>query len=419
VPKRFLMSFIIAVPVVLLLSCGNPLGIPVPVYTVVRGAFYNTLTVTGELEAVNSQVISAPSLSRSMPFPKISLLVDDGKKVEKGELLIQFDPSEVEKLLTDAQNELDIALAELAKATVNNKSEIEDLEADLEMAGISLEISRLKLEQASFEAEIDRKQIELEVENSEIGVEQARREIENRKKVQKEDRGKLELQVKQARDRLEEARETLESLTILAPTPGIAILRENWQTREKLQLNDQVYSGWPLIGLPDLTLLKAEAQVNEIDISRVENGQKVNIKLDAYPDTVFAGRVEEIATLAHNKRRGSSVKVFDTTIILDGSDKRLLPGMTVSCEILIDHVPDTLFVPLEALFFKDGDRIVYVKNGTGFDERRIEIGTESENYVIVVDGLEEGESVALIDPNAQLEGQDQEKKNGAAGEEKQ
>ncbi|MBW7995708.1 MAG: efflux RND transporter periplasmic adaptor subunit [Candidatus Glassbacteria bacterium] len=415
--KHLLVYSAATVPLALSLSCGSPLGSTVPVYTVARGNFQNTLTVTGDLKAVNSQVISAPALSWSMGMPKIATLVDDGKKVEKGELLAQFDPSEVEKTLTDAQNELDIALAELAKTELNHSSEIEDLESDLQVAEIDLRISRLKLEQSSFEAEIDRKQIELNVENAEIQVEQARREIENKKKVQHEDRSKLKLKVNQARSKLEQARETLESLTVLAPSPGIAILRENRQTGEKVQVNDQVYPGWPLIGLPDLSLLKADAKVNEIDISRVEIGQRVRIRLDAYPDTVFTGNVKEIATLATRKDRGSSsVMVFETTIYLDGEDERLLPGMTVSCEILIDEIPDTLFIPLEALFFRDGERIVYVRNGAGFDERNIKIGTESENYAVVVEGLEEGESVALIDPTVSAE---EEEDSGGNGEEEQ
>lgn len=414
--KRIVTCVLMVAPLAMNSGCGSSLGSTVPVYEVKRGDFYNTLTVTGEVEAVNSNVISAPELRRSMGMPKIATLVDDGKKVEKGELLVEFDASEVEKALTDAQNDLEIAQAEMAKATVNHRSEIEDLESDLKMSEINLRISRLRLEQSSFEAEIDRKQIELDVENAQIQVEQARREIENRKRVQQEERSKLQLAVNQARDKLQQAQETLESLTILAPTPGIAIIRENWQTGEKLAVNDQVHDGWPLIGLPDLSLLKAEAVVNEIDISRVELNQRVNIKLDAYPDTVFSGIVKEISTLARNKDRGSSVKVFDTVIYIDGQDARLLPGMTVSCEILINHVVDTLFIPLEALFFREGESVVYVKNGSGFDVRRIEIGSESENYAVVTDGLEEGEEVALIDPFATEEEEEEEKGSGQTAE---
>ncbi len=382
------------------LSCTSQGTADVAVYTVTQGDFVDKLTVSGELEAVKSQVISAPSLSWSMGFPKIAKIVDDGQRVEKGDLLVQFDASEVEKAYSDAANELEIASAELTKASVNHSSQLEELEADLKMAEISHKISKLKLEQATFESDIDRKKIELDLEKAEINLEQARQEIENRRKVQFEELSKLELKVQQARIKLAQAQETLNNLSIYAPTPGIAILRESRMTDEKYQVDDQVYPGWPLIGLPDLSVMQAEVEVNEVEISRIEEGQEAVVRLDAFPEKSFSGKVTEIATLARNKRRNSDVKVFDTIILLDDGDDKLMPGMTVNCEIIVNRLPDTLFVPLEALFIKDGEKIVYLRNGTGFEPRKIVTGAESNNYVIIVEGLAEGDQVALVDPTA-------------------
>jgi len=111
----------------------------------------------------------------------------------------------------------------------------------------------------------------------------------------------------------------------------------------------------------------------------------------------------EIATLARNKRRNSKVKVFDSTILLDENDEKLMPGMTVNCEIIVGRVHDTLFIPLEALFIKDRENVVYVQNGSDFEERKVETGIESDNYVIIAEGLKEGERIALIDPTLEIE----------------
>ncbi len=394
------------------LGCGNPLGGSVPVYTLKRGEFVNSITVSGELEAVRSRVISAPVLKIRGAYPKIALIVDDGQKVEKGDQLIQFDRSTVEQAITGARNELDIALAELSKEKVSNKSEIEDLQSDLKVAEINYKLSRLELEKAEFEAEIDRKDMELALEKSAISLEQSRAEIENRKLVQSMELKKLELKVTQARTKLEDAEESLASLTILAPTPGIAILHDSRMTREKYKADDQVWPGWPLIGFPDMTELKAKVEVSEIDISRIDTGQIARIRLDAYPDTVFSGRVTDISSLARNKDRDSKVKVFDTTILLDNVDDKMLPGMSVNCDIIIEQIPDTLFIPLEALFLEDGRRVVYVKNGAGFDKREIVTGSFGDNYAVVAEGLEEDESVALIDPTVDLEQEEEEDGEG-------
>ncbi|MFC2075596.1 efflux RND transporter periplasmic adaptor subunit [candidate division KSB1 bacterium] len=382
-----------------LLACAAKQEDTVELYTVSRGDFINTITVTGELEAVNSEMISTPFLSwHQAGMPKIIEIVDDGERVEKGDILVQFDTAEIEKTILDAETELEIAEAEVAKAIATQKSEVEELTADLEIAGLNHKISQLELEQATFEAVIKRREIELNLEKSAIALQRASEEIGNRQRVHRQELSRLELKRDQAKTKLSQAQETLASLTISAPSPGIAIIRENRTTDAKFQVGDQSHPGRPLIGLPDLDNMKAEVMINEVDIAKVDTAQRVVVRLDAYPDTSFKGRVKEIGTLARSKTRNSKVKVFDVEVLLEDSDERLIPGMTVSSEIEVSRLPDTLFVPLEALFAKENRNVVYVLNGAGYEEREVSTGDESGNYVIVAEGIKEGDKVALRDP---------------------
>lgn len=384
-------------------GCGAGGGAGVATHTVSRGTFVNSLTVTGELEAVNAKLISAPPVSWRFGPLKITKIVEDGKQVAEGDLLAEFDKSEVQKALTEAQAELEMAEAELRKAQANQASDIASMETDLKIAGLDLEIAKLELDQAGFKAEIDRKQLELKLENARIDLEKAKQELENKKKVNREEINKLELKASQVQTRLDEARETLAKLTIPAPSPGIAILRKSYMTRNKFQVDDQCYPGWPLIGLPDLSRMKADVEVNEVDIAKVALDQEAVIRMDAFPDTSFEARVTDVATLARNRSRDSKVKVFDVTAEIEGQDDRLMPGMTVSCEIVVERVPDVLFVPLDAVFRQEGKTVAYVRNGRGFDAREVALGSEGNDKAIVKDGLSEGDEVALMDPTL-LEG---------------
>ena len=92
--------------------------------------------------------------------------------------------------------------------------------------------------------------------------------------------------------------------------------------------------------------------------------------------------------------------------------------MTVSCEIVVNRVADTLFIPLDALFNKDGESVVYVQNGSGFDLRKVEAGIENDNYVIINKGLEEGERVALVDPTLKIEKTEEDKESGSKEKDK-
>ena len=401
-------------PIASIGGCGSSSGSFVETYTVKRGEFVNSVTETGELEPVNSKIISAPWMPWRLGELKITQLVEDGKEVEEGYLLIEFDRSEIEKGIVDAQTELEIAQSELRKAQVSHQSEMEESLANLEIAKLNHRISQLKLEQASFEAEIKLREIELNLEKAAIALEKAQQEIENKKIVNRQKISKLELKVQQVQTRLDEARETVDKLTVTAPAPGIAIIRKSRRTGAKFQVDDQTWRAESIIGLPDLSSMKAEVQINEVDIAKIGTGQSAIIKLDAYPDTSFHGHVSDVAVMGRNKDRESKVKVFDATILLDENNKQLMPGMTVSCEIIVEQIPDTLFIPLEALFREDGKNIVYLKKGGDFKPRHVAIGPENDNYVIITEGIKESDQVALTDPRVdRMEGASDIKKEAA------
>ena len=390
---RLLFIFLVG-----LIACDSATNTTVETHTLSRGKFLSRVTVTGELEAVQSKLITAPQISWTFGQLKISKLVDDGQQVKKGDLLAQFDKSEVEKALNEAKSNLEIAQSELRKTQAKNKSDIESKEIDLEIARINHQIAKLQLEQAAFKAEIDRKQDEFRLEEAGINLNKVEQELENQRNIQREEINKLELRVQQEQAKLESAEHTLSLLTIYAPSPGIAIIRRNGYTRNKFQVDDQTYPGYSLIGLPDLSKMKALVQINEIDIAKVKVGQKTIITLDAYPDTSFTGKITEIATLAHNKSREEKVKVFDVIVILDGQDDRLLPGLTISCGIIVDELDDVLPVPTAAIFEKEGQSIVYKKNGSSFSPHPVTLGEENDTHVIVQSGLQDGDVIALSDP---------------------
>lgn len=380
------------------IACSTTTNIHVETHTVSTGVFLNRVTVTGELEAVRSKLISSPPVSWRFSPLKISKIVDDGTQVKEGDLMAQFDKTEVEKFLNEAKSNLEIAESELRKTQAKNKSDIDSKEIDLKISRINHQIANLKLEQAAFKAEIDRKQDEFNLEEAAINLDRVGQELENQRNIQREEINKLKLRVKKEQARLDEAKNTLSLLTVEAPSPGIAIIRKNYYTRNKYQIDDQIWPSNPLIGLPDLSEMKAQVQINEIDIAKVKVGQKTSVTLDAYPDTSFTGKIIEIATLAHNKSNEEKVKVFDVVVLINGQDERLLPGLTISCDIIVNELPDVISIPLAALFEQEGTPIVYRQEGSRFVPQPVKVGEENDTHVIVQEGIKAGEIIALSNP---------------------
>lgn len=376
-----------------------------------RGVFTEELTEEGTIRAVNSISINAPAISYRYGSLKILKMTDDGKEVEQGDTVIVFDPSEIKKAIINSQQQLEIARAEYDKLKATQESEIEDLEADLEIARINQEISKISFDQAVFESEITRKEINLKLETANISLDRAREQIDNRKKIHHEELLQKNLAIKQLAVALDDANRSINSLYVISPSKGIAILKENWMSGRKWQIGDQPYAMTPLIDLPDLSEMLAEVKINEVDVSKITPGLITTIRADAFSDTTFTGKVTKVANLAKNKDYNSKIKVFPAEILIQGKPANLLPGLTVSCKILIREIPDVLYVPVEAIFKSQGIEYVYIRKGSGYSRQEVKIGATNTDYAVIAEGLEENSEIALTDPFLNRQENTTDKKN--------
>jgi multidrug efflux pump subunit AcrA (membrane-fusion protein) len=405
--KRIILPLLI-----ILASCRGKESSDVQVTAVKKGTFLEELTDQGTIEAVNSISISAPIISYRYGALKIAKIVDDGKEVEKGDTIMIFDPSEIKRAIIQAEQQLEIARAEYDKLKSTQQSEIEDLEADLELARISQEISKINSETSTYEPEATKKEIKLKLESATIALNRAQEQIENKKVIHKEDLLQKSLTIKQLTTTLADANSSMNNLFVVSPARGIAIKELNWNTDQKWAVGDQPYSGSRLIELPDLSAMRAEVKINEVDISKVLPDQRVEIRPDAYSDSAYTGKVESVANLAQNKDYRSKIKIFPVQIRIDGQSKTLLPGLTVSCKIIVSEIPDVLYIPLESLFNEQGMDYVYLKSGSGFKRHDIKTGAVNSDYAIVKEGLDENDLIALSNPFLKKEEVKGKKTNG-------
>lgn len=372
----------------------------IPTFKVKKDKFLITVSESGELRAKNSVSVSAPRIRGNL---KIVYLVPEGTYVKTGEAVVKFDPTEALTNLKDAEAKLEIALSEREKVVANHKAEMTRLESDLKSAGLSYELSKLNLEQMRFEAEIKQQEAKLNHQRNELSFVKATQDLESRKIIHQSELNKVEIEAQQKRSDLERSKRDLEMLTLIAPMEGLVVYEINWGTGRKVAIGDTPWSGMTLISLPDLSTMESMTYVNEVDVSRVRKGLEVLVKLDAFQDSTFKGKISSVASLGKNKDRDSKIKVFEITVEIYSQSEILKPGMTTSNKIIINEISNVTFVPQEAVFEKEGKKIAYVKNGSGFDEIKVELGEKSENYVVVTKGLNVDDEVALRDPNLAID----------------
>ena len=139
--------------------------------------------------------------------------------------------------------------------------------------------------------------------------------------------------------------------------------------------------------------------IGEMDIGRVQVGQRAFIRLEAFPGPVFNGVVSELAPMASPQPGAPNIHVFELVIDIDEQDQRLKPGMSAEVEIVLETVAEALSVPLEALFEREHGLVAFrLANGT-FAAVPVVIGHTNATAAVVDSGLVAGDIVALQDPN--------------------
>jgi RND family efflux transporter MFP subunit len=373
--------------------------VDVPVYRVNRGNFSITITESGELRAKNSISIMAPRIRGNL---KIVYLIPEGTYVKPGDILCKFDPTEAMTSLKDAEGKLELALMDKEKLIANQKASTAKMESQIKSAELSFEQSKLKLEQVKFEAQATQQQTKLEHENNKLSLERTKQEYKSQKIIDRSDLNKTEVDIRQRQNELTRVKNDLQQLVLTAPSNGIVVYGINYSNQgRKFAVGDTPWGGAEILTLPDLSAMESKTNINEVDVSKIRVGQKVIVKLDAFQDSSFIGEISSIASIGKNKESNSTIKVFEALVSINKPSEILRPGMTTSNKMIINEIPSVIFVPQEAVFEKDNKKIVYVKNGSGFDEQEIEYGEKSEDYIIIQKGLHEGVDVALVDPSAE------------------
>ncbi len=400
-PKIILAIPVVAIIILIFLyNSFSASASSIPTYKVKKDKFLVSITESGEIRAKNSISITSPRIRGNL---KIVFLVPEGTYVNAGDTVVKFDPTEALTNLKDAESKLEIAQSEKDKLLANQKSDKTRMESDLKSAELSFELSKLNLEQMKFEAEIKQQEAKLKHQQNQLAYAKAKQALESQKIIQQSELNKTEIEVQQRKSDLEKSKRDLSMLTLTAPTEGLVVYENNWSTGRKMAIGDTPWPGMTIISLPDLSSMESLTNVNEVDVSRVKKGQKVVIKLDAFQDSSFTGEISSVASLGKIKDYNSNIKVFEIGVDIKSQSAILKPGMTTSNKMIINEITNVMFIPQESVFEKEGQKIVYLKNGSGFDEQVIDVGEKSENYIVVTKGLNSGDEVALRDPNIKLD----------------
>lgn len=374
--------------------------IAVPTAKVQRGDVTLTITAKGELRGGNSEVLFAPMTGGTELH--LTKLVDAGTPVKTGDIVVQFDTTEQEYKLREAEADLAEAEQHIIQARATAEADAEEDRYAMEKAEADVRTAELDVRKNPLMPAITAKQNDLALEGARDHLTQLQHNLANRKEtdeagiaMQQAGQGKAEAQAKIAR-------QNIENMTQRAHRDGYVALRQNTNiqfgffgmTLPLFQVGDTVRPGMAVAEIPDLKNWEVGATVAELDRGHIAKGDKAKVTIIALPQHPFSGHVKEIG----GTNGPPWNRHFECKIALDNPTPELRPGMSANVVLTTDEMRNVLSLPSQALFEAGGKTWVYAKSGSGFARKDVKLVRRNEMRV-VIEGLDAGQSVALADPS--------------------
>jgi multidrug efflux pump subunit AcrA (membrane-fusion protein) len=382
-------------PVVVAAGCFTDADVPVA--TARREPFQRTIVAEGNLKASRATPIPAP-LEAEGPL-RIAWMLPDGSRVEGGQVVVRFDPTEKEKEVADGKSDRGVSDLRIAKRAAEDGAALRNLERDARQAQLELEQAR------TFQSKDPLVFSRTQIIESEIDQDLAGRRADHadaaratKASLSRTDLDLLAIERRKAELKIRDGERGLRALEVTAPHDGILTYERNWRG-DTPRVGETVWSGQPVAELPHLGEMEAEVFVLEADAGGLGTGLDAAVRVEARSDAVFAARVERVDSLARPRVRGSPVQYFGLTLSLGRTDPEVMkPGQRVRAEIVLDHRAEALVVPREAIFERDGRKLAFRRRGGSFEPVEVVLGPVALGRVVVEAGLEAGDEVALRDP---------------------
>jgi len=368
--------------------------------SVERGRFRDVLLVTCEMEAIDAGEVKAPRPSRGRGMARSFTIADmapEGSTVEAGQVVMRLDGRELMQRRLERQTELTETRGEI---------EIKQLEARARQAELRAKIAELeaKVTKATLDAEVDPtitsaiklRDAQHELDSAEIELAKERRALNAAREQAKADVAILRIKEVTALEKLAEAERNLEAFVVTAPQAGIVVYYKDMFRDRKLDVGDVIDAGDPAMTIQDLTRMRVRCTLDQADRHRVREGLAVEVRLDAHPDTVFNGVVEEISAFAESPGQGwwrrSDVRIFELVAPLQSSDPNLVkPGLTARADILLRDEQGPM-LPRRALTYQDGH--FWAERADG-ERVEVELTARNAEHALIASGLEVGDIVVV------------------------
>ena len=332
-------------------------------------------------------------------FPKVSgylerIDVHIGDTVNQGQVIAQIDRTDFLQKVREIEAKVGQAKAQLSELEAGTRTEeLRQAEEAVNQARSRFENARLQREriEALFKRQVISKK-EADVSDMEYAVAEAQLAASQqqlkllKEGARQEVREGTQAKLREMEAILEQERNHLKETRIVAPFRG-EISRKYVDAGALVSPSSPPT---PIVSLVYTETLKIVANILEKDIPLLKGGMKAKIRVEAYPERIFEGKVEKI-----NSALDLSTRTLQAEIYIPNADRSLKPGMFANVDLVLLERPQALVIPREAVLEGDREMSVFVVEAKQPVRKLITIGYEQDRMVEVLKGLNEGDQVII------------------------
>jgi HlyD family secretion protein len=383
-------------------------GEDIPFAEVKHGELDLKVYTTGELRANHSMMLAAPPIGGGSL--QVTRLLHTGTSVKKGDVVIEFDPSEQHYKLEQSRSELLQAEQDVIKAKADAAVQAAQDKVALLKARFDVRRAELEVQKNELVSTIDVKKNQLALEQANRALAELEQDIQSHGITGETGMDLAREKWNKAKLSMDQARQNIEKMRVISPIDGLVAIQKNLDSTGGMFFDgmslpdyhegDQAQPGSAIAQVIDSRDMELTAKISELDRANITTGQAAEVEFDAMPGRILHGMLKSAGGMVQRsffwEESGSK---YDISIELTDSDARLLPGLTAQVVIVGEKKANALYIPRQALFQKEGKQTVFLKKGASFKQLPVKVDFENESRA-AIEGLRDGDDVALIDPTA-------------------
>jgi multidrug resistance efflux pump len=364
--------------------------------TVEKKEFRRLLRLHGTTQASRSFVVLAPRLEGAQVGSMvITKLAPAGVQVNEDDVLVEFDPQAQVKDYLDKKSTYENLASQVAQKQADEDiAQAKDATA-LKQAEDELKRAQLEVQKNEIVSRIDAEKNQEAVDEADATLKQLKETYALKRAAGAAAVHIVAIQRDRAKAAMDYAQGNAAKMVVHSPMRGVVVYNTIWLGGRMgtVQEGDQVRPGVPFLQVVDPSQMEVRVEVNQVDLRNIHLGQKAMMHLDAYPVLTLPATLEQLSPLGHQGQFSELVRTFAVQFAVQGQDPRLLPDLSAALDLDLENAREALVVPRQSIDCEGKKCFAWVKSGSSFHKREVQVWRTNDLEAVVVSGLAESDVI--------------------------